>query len=402
MTEIGDVIGIIPQYYAGESAVSFTTESLSIDGDLVDILEPEENDGRRALVVDNDGTEYHLSARERLAGDGLMEWVPAPVRTSANVQLGELRSIDVDPPDDEDMEAAEVDGLEVLEDDLSGEVSDTGGKHSGGKANSRLADRRSARDARAENYSRDAPASDVRDELRAGGTAAEVVREFRRLVAEEIRVTDRVGERLDVRNVIRMLAGDETVFDDLWSRSEQVEPGDRVLGVTFDMSGSMKSAERPAKAAVGALALAATAVDDDVVVTSFPQGSRKSALVTGPYESWRWQHLDATYPGGGTPMRQALRDTTRLMRPLHGRERVLFAITDGMPSRPEKCAELVDDLRTYGTAVVGFGFGNVKEHTLEEIFGRDGYRHVDVDELPRALVGAYLDQLELDASLDRR
>ncbi|RYJ15011.1 VWA domain-containing protein [Halogeometricum borinquense] len=402
MSEIGDVIAVIPQHYVNEADVSFTTESLDVSGVLVDVLEPEENDGRRTLVVDNDGSEYHLAARERMAADGLTEWTPAPVRTSSSVELGELRSIDVDPPD-EDEGAAVIDDGEALDsEDLSGEIGEVGGIHRGGKATSSLADRRSARNHRVDNYSGSAPASDVRDELRAGGTAAAVVREFKRLVAEEIRVTDRVGERPDVRNVIRLLAGDDTVFDDLWSRTETNDTGDRVVGIALDMSGSMGNAEYDAKAAVGALALAASAVDDDVVITAFPQGKRKSALVTGPYESWRWQHLDATEPGGGTPMLPALRDVTRLMRPLKGRERVLFAITDGRPSRADRVAELVEDLRTYGTAVVGFGFGRVNESTLEELFGRDGYRHVDVEDLPRALVGAYLDQLELDATLDRQ
>ncbi|MBP1987230.1 vWA domain-containing protein [Halolamina salifodinae] len=404
MSEIGDVIAAVPEHYVDESDVSFTTESLNVSGALVDVLEPEENDGHRALVVDNGGTHYHLAARKRMAGDGLTEWVTAPVRTSASVELGELRSIDVEPPDDDQDIARVDDGEETPNDaqDLSAELSEVGGTHRGGKATSSLPDRQSARNHRADNYSGAAPAADVRDALRAGGTAAAVVREFKRLVSEEIRVTDRVGERLDVRNAIRLLAGDDTVIDDLWTRSETEDPADRVVGIALDMSGSMRSAEGPAKAAVGALSLAADAVDDDIVITAFPQGKRKSALITGPYETWRWKHLDATKPGGGTPMLPALRDVTRLMRPLGGRERVLFAITDGRPRRAEEIAELVEDLRTYGTAVVGFGFGSVNEKTLEEMFGTGGYRHVDVQDLPRALVGAYLDQLELDATLDQR
>ncbi|GAA0304059.1 VWA domain-containing protein [Halarchaeum salinum] len=403
MTEVGDVIAAVPAGYIDEADVSFTTSSLTISGVLSDIRE---TDGRRALVVDNDGTEYHLAARERVAGDGLREWVPEPVKTSASVELGDLRSIEVEPPDDEEEEeGAAADpghGEDLDPDDLSGEISEVGGKHRGGKATTRLADRRSARNARAENYTGGAPASDIRDALRAGGTATEVVREFKRLVAEEIRVIDRVGERPDIPNVIRFLAGDNTVFDDLWSRSERRDTGDRVVGIALDMSGSMKNAETEAKAAVGALALAASAVDDDIVITAFPQGKRQSALVTGPYESWRWPHLDATRPSGGTPMLPAVRDVARLMRPLQGRDRVVFVITDGRPSKSEDVAELVDDLRVAGTAVVGFGFGRVSESTLKELFSHDGYRHVDVDELPRALVAAYLGQMQLDASLDRR
>lgn len=403
MTEVGDVIAAVPVGYVDEADVSFTTSSLSISGVLTDVREP---DGRRALVVDNDGTKYHLAARERVAGDGLTEWNPEPVRTSASVELGDLRSIEVEPPDDEEEEEGAAPdpghGEDLDPDDLSGEISEVGGKHRGGKATTRLADRRSARNARAENYSGGAPASDIRDALRSGGTAIQVVHEFRRLVAEEIRVTDRVGERPDIPNVMRFLAGDDTVFGDLWSRSERRDTGDRVVGIALDMSGSMKNAETEAKAAVGALALAASAVDDDIVITAFPQGKRQSALITGPYESWRWQHLDATRPNGGTPMLPAVRDVARLMRPLQGRERVVFVITDGRPSKSEDVAELVEDLRVAGTAVVGFGFGRVSESTLEELFGRDGYRHVDVDELPHALVAAYLGQMQLDASLDRR
>jgi len=399
MSDIGDVIAAVTDHYVDESDVRFSTDSLDVDGDLIAILEPEENNGHRALVVENSGTEYHLAARKRMAGDGLTEWAPTPVKTSASVELGQLQEITVEPPDQEDGNMAEASDHKGQDERLQGELSEIGGKHRGGKATNSLADRRSARNARADSYSGSAPASDVRDELRASGTAAAVVREFKKLVAEEIRVTDRVGERLDVRNVIRFMAGDETVFDDLWSRTEKQDPGDRVVGIALDMSGSISGSELDAKAAVGGLALAATAVDDEIVATAFPEGKRKSALLTGPYESWRWKHLDATSSGGGTPMLPALQDVVRLMRPFSGRERVLFAITDGRPKHADAVADLVKDLRTYGTAVVGFGFGRVNEDTLEEIFGSDGYRHVDVEKLPRALVSAYLDQLELDATL---
>ena len=400
MSEVGDVIAAVPDRYVGESEVRFSTASLDVAGDLVGIFD-EENDGQRVLVVESDGTTYHLGIRERMAGDGVTEWVPDPVKTSAGIELGQLQEITVEPPDD-DEDCPEDTGVARDDEDdekaLTAKMAKEGTDHRGGKATRSLADRRSARDARAENYSGSAPASEVRDDLRAGGTANAVVREFKRLVSEEIRITDRVGERLDVRNVIRFMAGDDTVFDDLWSRAETEDPGDRVVGIALDMSGSigMADAEGDVKAAVGALALAATAVDDKVVATAFPQGRRKSALLTGPYEPWRWSHLDATSSGGGTPMLPALRDAVRLMRPLSGRERVLFAITDGRPSKATEVADLVEDLRIYGTAVVGFGFGNVDESTLAEIFGDDGYRHVGVDDLPRALVSAYLDQLELD------
>jgi len=398
--EIGAAIARVPEAYADRCECSIETDSMTVEGQISTVDVAEEPGENATVTVEDDGTEYRLEARP-YSGDGVDSWTAAPVQTGAGVDLGPIQALEIEPP--EMLEAEESDGEDEFEviAAMQDAESELGGMHAGSSTTKSLADRRAARDNRADNYHRGSPASDIRDRLQSSGTAAAMVREFKRLVAEEVQVRDDIGQRPDVQNVIRMLAGDVAISDELWQRTDTADTGDRVVGIALDMSGSLGSSEGDAKAAVGALALAAKSVEDPIVAVAFPQGRRESALLTGPYERWDWHHLNAADPGGGTPMRPALEDLDRLMKPLSGRGKIMFVITDGRPANPEGVADVVDALRLHGTAVVGFGFGRVAEHILADIFGQDGYRHADVEDLPRELIGAYLSQLETDAELNR-
>jgi len=398
--EIGAAIARVPEAYADRCDCSIETPSVEIDGRITAVDVAEEPGDTASVTIMSDGTQYRLTAKP-WKGDGVDNWKAKAVQTAGGLELGQIESLEIQPPEMEEAEESDEDGEFEVVAVMQDAESEIGGQHAGSSTTKSLADRRAARDSRADNYSREDPAADIRDRLRSTGTAAAMVREFKRLVAEEVQIRDDIGQRPDIQNVIRMLTGDVAVTDELWQRTEKVDSGDRAVGIALDMSGSLGSSEGDAKAAVGALALAAKSVDDAIVAVAFPQGRRESALLTGPYERWDWNHLNACHPSGGTPMQPALEDLDRLMRPLSGRDKIMFVITDGRPANPERVADTVDALRLHGTAVVGFGFGRVAEHILADIFGEDGYRHADVEDLPRELIGAYLSQMETDAELAR-
>lgn len=88
------------------------------------------------------------------------------------------------------------------------------------------------------------------------------------------------------------------------------------------------------------------------------------------------------------------------------RQRLQVVITDGNPSvtsredygdgeyhsAVDEAEDTVDDLRDRGLTVVGFGFGRVSEDKLARMFGDDGYRYVDLEDLADALVDVYEQQ----------
>jgi Mg-chelatase subunit ChlD len=97
-------------------------------------------------------------------------------------------------------------------------------------------------------------------------------------------------------------------------------------------------------------------------------------------------------------------ECARLLKRTRASETILVVITDGKPtvvsrddgeynSAVDEAADTVTELRNDDLAVVGFGFGGVKEQNLESMFGDDGYRHVDVEDLADDLVDFFAEQV---------
>lgn len=197
------------------------------------------------------------------------------------------------------------------------------------------------------------------------------------------------GEEWDMRNLGRFIGGDWTV-ERLRQVREPVYVGNQAVGLSVDMSGSMGSAEKPAKACVGAFAESVQRAGDEVVVNSFP-GPR---LVTSPFEEFEWQHLNAIYAGGGTPMAAGIEDCLDLLGHCRSSTKILIVLTDGRASRVDRCRELVDEAREAdGISVIGIGFGSADRSSLEPTFGTDGFLNVGLGELPEALASAYYSQV---------
>jgi Mg-chelatase subunit ChlD len=235
--------------------------------------------------------------------------------------------------------------------------------------------------------------SEVEQHVRETGVGAAVRDQFRELTTRDVKVRDRTGSRLDMRNTIRRLAGDTTV-DDVFERSETVDLGDRTVGIALDMSSSMRKGELDAKSAVGALCHASQEIGDTIVLVSYQGGSRTTVL-TGPNERWRWNDLDETSPAGGTPTSTGVQKTAELMDRTNTAESILFVVTDGNPNSVSESKTAVEKARDQGHGVIGVGFGNVSEPKLRRSFGRDGYVYTHLKDLASALVETYRQQTDL-------
>jgi len=259
-----------------------------------------------------------------------------------------------------------------------------------------------ARDGRVAGYDGDAPHTEIREYLRKTGVATDVQEALSEIGVEEHDEAAPRGSVLDLRNAIRRVAGDTTV-DNLY-RQRRERPGDDVaVGVSVDMSGSMTSAELEAKSAIGAFLFGVQEFGGDVVANAW-QGDGEILHLTGPYERFEWQHLDAVSPSGADPIAKGMFECARLLRRTRASEKLLVVITDGKPtvvsrdqgeynSAVDEAADTVTELRDSGLVVVGFGFGAVKEENLESMFGADGYRHVDVEDLADGLVEFFAEQV---------
>lgn len=266
-------------------------------------------------------------------------------------------------------------------------------------------DEASDRDERVGDYGGDAPHLAVREYVRKQGVVDEIQDVLEDLGEVEENTTDREGELLDMRNVTRRLAGDTTVTDYYQRRKRR--PGDDVaVGISLDMSGSMSSDEREAKAAIGAFLFAVQQGSGDVVANAwqYTNGTTHIRRLTYPTEPFRWEHLDAVEPGGADPISRGMLDCARMLKRMQAREKLLLVVTDGRPtvcSREDldgddavkEATQTVEEIRSQDVAVIGFGFGSVEEENLQDIFGEGNYHHVTVDDLADALTESYENQV---------
>lgn len=302
--------------------------------------------------------------------------------------------------DDFDLEVLRVDEDLDAEDELDLSSMVTFGD--AGYRTSEWTDTPGNRDDRAADYSGDVPHGDVRTHLRETGLAESIRDGLAEAAAQEEERPVAEGDLLDMRNVIRRLAGDTTVEE--YYRDRRERPGDDVaVGVSVDNSGSMSGSELEVKAAVGGFLHGVQMLGGEVVANAWHDPSTmKIRLVTGPYEDFRWQHLDSFRPKGGDPIARGMWECAMMLEQTSAAEKLLVVITDGSPtvrsrkslrgqvSNAEDEAQLTADaLRGRGMEVIGLGFGNVREDALERMFGAEYCSHVPLDELADALVDQF-------------
>lgn len=354
-------------------------------------------------------------------GEGSEDGAPAPGGDDGCEEPGTGKGSDVDVGVNvdsarEDDEAAEDDdegdelSLAMLAGDGGGAADEDGPPavgnpedHTAARWDDDLRDTLDRRDARIADYDGGATHDLIRDQLRQSGTARDVREALADLGTREEPATATEGSRLDMRNVVRRLAGDTTVRD-YYQRPRTRAGDDIAVGISLDMSGSMSHDEGRAKGAVGAFLHGVQQLGGEVVANAWRYDSAvvKVHILTGPYERFRWEHLDACEPGGGDPIGAGMADCARMLDQCRADETILVTITDGRPGvvaeRPTEfddaeaeAAAIADDLRDRGLTVLGFGFGHVDENALERMFDPEFAHHVPLDELADALVEAFAD-----------
>ena len=311
---------------------------------------------------------------------------------------------DTDRPDD-DLDLS--DALEELDPDDT-EGGPGGGSEGGGHVEELPFDDTVAdRDERIDEYSGSCPHADIRQRLRESGVAERIQQELADLFrGSRTQVqprqnlgrpdTDVVGGRPAMRQVVRRFAGDLRVRD-VFERPSPGQDDDVAVGIVLDLSGSMgqDDAEADAKAAAGAFLFAIEQFGGETVAVSYPNlGSGVTCLMTGARERFRWEHLDSGRPSGGTPTSPAVADGAELLAECSADRYLLIVLTDGGAASPFATRTAVGTVRDRGPewAVVGFGYGGIQEDGLEAQFGDDGYRAVEIEELPTELVDVYREQ----------
>lgn len=263
------------------------------------------------------------------------------------------------------------------------------------------------------NRSKDSAAT-VRELLRDSGTAEAIVEAFKQFKTQDRWLPDTRGERLNTRNATRRLAGDYSE-DRVYDRKLKAEVGDRCVGVALDLSNSMNGYNllRDAKMALGALYLATDTIGDDLLATGYktlrnhPQKEEWEPvldLITGPQESFQWEHLDGAEAGYYTPTADGVQYTQDLLQQSHRREKVLVCITDGKANirlgggrdadagrRDAKRA--VTEARQNGIKVLGMAVGTVGEEYMDEVFGAGSWFHTESGSLTQDLIDLYEGQM---------
>jgi|APHM01.1.fsa_nt_gi Nitric oxide reductase activation protein len=243
-------------------------------------------------------------------------------------------------------------------------------------------------------------------------------RTFRKITTRDMPVPSRVGNELNMDNVVQRAAGD-TSRDKLYDRSQTIARGGRIVAVSADMSTSMT--EKQVKLALAAIAEAASMVGDDFLATCWTEikssyggyeVKRKSTgigVVCDHDEPFEWTQLNAFNVGGGTPTADGVDITSQLVEDAQAREKLLIVITDGAPnsvyggvtssltgSPVGDARKVVQRVRSKNIKVIGLFVGESAEDTaMAKIFGDDGYVEASMDDLAQELLGVYRDQLRV-------
>lgn len=251
-------------------------------------------------------------------------------------------------------------------------------------------ERQAERDNRIDN---DSTSSQVLEKVEKRGLSDEVEDIFKKIKTKESRTNSVKGSRMNQRAVTRNISGDYTE-QRLFYQNRTVELGNRTIGVSVDLSGSVNEVD--AMVALGTLAKATDEIGDDFVATHF--NNSESHLITSPREEFDWKHFDSVEAGGNTPTAKGILDIRHLIQDITNRERVMFVITDGKPNEglsssgktPEKDSRAqVNEARKDNIKVIGLGLSGVDESNMKAMFGEDSYIMANEDTLASELLDAY-------------
>lgn len=270
---------------------------------------------------------------------------------------------------------------------------------------------------------RDVSSETIREILRETGLARDIRRAFEKFATQDTTVRSEDGDRLNTEAAVRHMSGDYSETQ-VYETDYTAATGGRCIGVALDISNSMnkggsrtvkevlgetKGAIVDAKVALGAIHLAANELGDDLVSSAFhtPSTVARTPLVTGPGESFKWEHLDSVTYGGTTPTAHAVLDVLDLIREQGGKDEIMLVVTDGLPkdghpdlggmSYAEDAAIAVNMARAQGVGVIGVGVGSgVRRGKMAQMFGDDGYIMTDSNDLVDELVTLYADELDYD------
>lgn len=253
----------------------------------------------------------------------------------------------------------------------------------------------------------------VRDYLNETGQAEEIVEAFRQFKTDDRWVPDEDGERLNEDAVVDLVAGDTSAQDRLYERKQKAEPGDRAITVSMDMSGSMEGVVKEAKAALGALAIAAREIGDDFTANAWTSTDKRGKEnqriipITLPDEDFEWEHLDAVWPNYQDPITPGMRRAKAYCDEVSASERLMVVITDGQPqmmadgtyNAGKATTEAQEEVRKYrqdGYVVIGLGIQpGADERLMEKMFGEGGYVLSDSDSIAESLIRIYESQMNV-------
>jgi hypothetical protein len=200
----------------------------------------------------------------------------------------------------------------------------------------------------------------------------------------------------------------------------QTESGDRCIGLSCDISGSMSGSMKGLKVAGAAIAKATEIVGDEFVWEAFTDvtsghGSDTAIsgevrdlelkIVTGPRESFEWEHTESIWASANEPTASGVRHTRQLMEMTSANEYLMIVITDGCAlitedgrkpadNEPvEQAREAVEECRQAGIDVIGLGIGGMDEERMEDTFGGGNYILTTIDKLADDIVDLYRKQM---------
>ncbi len=265
--------------------------------------------------------------------------------------------------------------------------------------------RKRERDERIEKTTSRKSGDEIRTMLKQDGIISDLKDGFQKLVSRPTPRPARSGSRMDMQNVVRRASGDMTVRE-LFEEDVQVETGDRCIGLATDISGSMGSDMIELKKAGAAVAKATEIIGDAFVWEAFTDeggGGLDLRIVTGPQESFRYDHLDSFTSMINEPTAAGIRDCRMLMEQTAKHEYTMLVITDGQAMVGEDgvyygltsdvpvdhAREAVAECREHGVEVIGLGIGSMDDRRMRETFGEGNYRLTTIDDLADDVIELY-------------
>lgn len=262
--------------------------------------------------------------------------------------------------------------------------------------------RKRERDERIEKKYYQKSGSELRNNV--GGEIEDVKEGLRQMVSRPTPRPARAGPQIDMNNVVRHASGDPTVRD-LFEESVEIETGERCVGLSTDISGSMSGDMEELRTAGGVIAEATEIIGDSFVWNAFTDvnsGGLDLRIVTGPHEDFDWKHTESVTAAYNEPTAAGIRDCRMLMEKTAKREKTMIVITDGKalvgedgtyygasPEPVEQARAAVREARQDGVDVIGFGIGAMDEQKMEDTFGKGNYRLTSVEDLADDILDLY-------------